>query len=48
MFPIDIARNARQALSRVGADLHYREIADLSHTYPSDENPRIMDWLLDG
>ncbi len=48
MFPIDIARNARQALSRAGADLHYREIADLSHTYPSDENPRIMDWLLDG
>jgi phospholipase/carboxylesterase len=47
MFPIDIARNAKEALSRAGADLHYREIADLSHTYPSDENPRIMDWFLD-
>ena len=46
MFPIDIARAAREALTRAGADLHYREIDDLSHTYPSDENPRIMDWLL--
>jgi len=47
MFPIDIARSAREALSRAGADLRYREIADLSHTYPSDENSRIMDWFLD-
>lgn len=46
MFPIDIARTAKQALEAAGADLHYREIADLSHTYPSDENQHIMDWLL--
>ena len=45
MFPIDIARNAQQALTAAGAKLQYREIADLSHTYPSDENPRILDWL---
>jgi len=29
-----------------GARVIYREIDDLSHTYPRDENPRIMDWLL--
>lgn len=48
MFPVDLARDAQAALARAGADLRYREIADLSHTYPSDENPRIMDWFLDG
>ncbi|MDP6872894.1 MAG: dienelactone hydrolase family protein [Alphaproteobacteria bacterium] len=46
MFPIDVARTAKQALTAAGADLQYREIADLSHTYPSDENQHIMDWLL--
>jgi len=45
MFPVDIARTANQALSAAGARVLYREIADLSHTYPRDENPRIMDWL---
>jgi len=25
----------------------YREIADLSHTYPRDENGRILDWFLE-
>jgi len=24
----------------------YREIADLSHTYPRDENGAILDWFL--
>ena len=24
----------------------YREIADLSHTYPRDENAHILDWFL--
>jgi phospholipase/carboxylesterase len=46
MFPIDVARSARQALSAAGADLRYREIEDLSHTYPSDENQHILDWFL--
>lgn len=46
MFPVDIARTADQALREAGADVVYREIEDLSHTYPSDENPRIMDWFL--
>jgi phospholipase/carboxylesterase len=37
---------AREALLAVGAPLVYREIDDLSHTYPRDENPRILDWLM--
>lgn len=46
MFDADMARHAERALSAAGADVIYREIADLSHTYPRDENPRIMDWFL--
>lgn len=46
MFPMDVARTANSALTAAGADVVYREIADLSHTYPRDENPRIMDWLM--
>ena len=46
MFPVQMARDARDALRARGARLEYREIADLSHTYPDEENPRILDWLL--
>jgi len=46
MFPVYTARMAQQALQAAGARLVYREIEDLSHTYPRDENPRIVDWLL--
>jgi phospholipase/carboxylesterase len=46
MFPIYTAQLARQALEAAGARLVYREIEDLSHTYPRDENPRILDWLM--
>lgn len=45
MFPVHAARQAREVLSDVGARLVYREIDDLSHTYPRDENPKILDWL---
>ena len=45
MFPVHTARLARQALTAAGARLVYREIEDLSHTYPRDENPHILDWL---
>jgi phospholipase/carboxylesterase len=45
MFPVQTARMAREALEAAGARLVYREIEDLSHTYPRDENPRILDWL---
>lgn len=46
MFPIDIARTARQSLEAAGATVTYREIADLSHTYPREENGPILDWFL--
>lgn len=46
MFDIEVARMAREALTRAGVDLTYREIDDLSHTYPREENDRILDWLL--
>ena len=45
MFPVHTAQLARQALQAAGARLVYREIEDLSHTYPRDENPHILDWL---
>ena len=46
MFPVQTARMGRDALEAAGARVVYREIADLSHTYPRDENPRVLDWLL--
>ena len=46
MFDIEVARMAQAALTRAGVDLTYREIEDLSHTYPREENDRILDWLL--
>lgn len=45
MFPVDVARMARDALTAAGARVTYREIEDLSHTYPREENVRIVDWL---
>jgi phospholipase/carboxylesterase len=48
MFPVAAAHFAREALEAAGARLVYREIADLSHTYPRDENPKILDWLTTG
>jgi phospholipase/carboxylesterase len=46
MFPVSASRMARDTLETVGAALVYREIEDLSHTYPRDENPAILDWLM--
>jgi len=46
MFPPEIAQSAERTLNKAGANVVYREIADLSHTYPRDENARILDWFL--
>lgn len=46
MFPVDFARNASAALTQAGARVVLRDIPDLSHTYPRDENPKIMDWFM--
>jgi phospholipase/carboxylesterase len=45
MFPVDVAREARRALTAAGAEVTYREIDDLSHTYPREVNPKILRWL---
>ena len=46
MFPVSVAQEANAALSAAGAKVEYREIANLSHTYPQEENSRILNWLL--
>jgi phospholipase/carboxylesterase len=46
MFPVSIARTAQRALTAAGAAVTYREIADLSHAYPRDENSGMLDWFL--
>jgi phospholipase/carboxylesterase len=45
MFPIDVARQAFQALSIAGADVSLTELADLSHTYPQEQNLGLLEWL---
>ncbi|NNL67425.1 MAG: phospholipase [Myxococcales bacterium] len=45
MFPIALAREAAEALRRAGADVAFQEIEDLSHTYPREENDRILAWF---
>jgi phospholipase/carboxylesterase len=45
MFPVAQARWAEEQLALAGADVVYREIADLSHTYPREENDRILTWF---
>jgi phospholipase/carboxylesterase len=46
MFPVSMARSARQALTEAGAAVTYREIDDLSHVYPREEGSAILDWFL--
>ena len=45
MFPVATARKAKAVLRVAGAAVTYRKIKDLSHTWPQEENPRILDWL---
>jgi len=45
MFPVQVARQTREALSAAGADVTYREIDDLSHCYPREMNAAILNWL---
>jgi len=45
-FPVEGARQTRDVLVSSGAEVVYREIEDLSHTYARDENPAILDWLM--
>ncbi|WMT76095.1 dienelactone hydrolase family protein [Bradyrhizobium sp. Ash2021] len=45
MFPVQVARQTQQALAAAGADVTYRELDDLSHTYPREMNGPMLDWL---
>jgi len=45
MFPVGLAQGACDTLREAGAEVTYREIADLSHTYPREENDRILRWF---
>jgi phospholipase/carboxylesterase len=45
MFPVQGARQTHQLLSAAGADVTYRELDDLSHCYPREINPEILNWL---
>ena len=45
MFPVAGARLAATALEKAGAKLNYKEIPDLSHNYPRDENEKILNWF---
>ena len=48
MFPVEVARHTREALSAAGANVTYREIDDLSHTYPREINAELLRWLNGG
>lgn len=45
MFSAALAREAERTLAGAGAKVVYREIPDLSHTYPRDENGALLDWF---
>jgi len=45
MFPVELARQAHASLASAGAAVTYREIEDLSHCYPYEENAAILTWL---
>ena len=45
MFPVHIARQARETLKVSGAQITYREIDDLSHCYPREINADLLKWL---
>jgi phospholipase/carboxylesterase len=48
MFPVQVARQTREALTAAGADVTYRELDDLSHTYPREMNAPMLSWLRGG
>jgi phospholipase/carboxylesterase len=48
MFPVQVARQTHGLLSAAGADVTYREIDDLSHTYPRELNAQMLKWLSGG
>ncbi len=46
MFPVQMAREAQAALRAAGANVIYREVDGLGHTYPRELNPSVLRWLM--
>jgi phospholipase/carboxylesterase len=46
LFPVTLAQEAARVLEDADWALVYREIEDLSHAYPREENTRIIEWLV--
>jgi phospholipase/carboxylesterase len=45
MFRLEIAQRDAKVLEQAGAHITLRVVHDLSHTYPRDENARILSWF---
>jgi phospholipase/carboxylesterase len=45
MFPVETARQTRDALTAAGADVTYREVDNLSHCYPREMNAPMLRWM---
>jgi phospholipase/carboxylesterase len=45
MFPLETAYMARQELWSVGADLTFREIEGLGHSFARAEIPALLKWF---
>ena len=48
MFPVQVARQTSGIMSAAGAEVTYREIDDLAHSYPREMNAEILRWLYAG
>lgn len=45
MFSIQYAHHSFERLKAAGAEIKFREITNLSHTYPREENDAILTWF---
>ena len=45
VFSVDVGRLAHRAFQAAGANVTYVEPDDLSHTYPRDMQPALVDWF---
>lgn len=47
MFPVEVARTAKQAFEEKGANLSYVELPDRAHVFPQDQAAPTIDWFLE-
>ncbi|MCP4753702.1 MAG: phospholipase [Proteobacteria bacterium] len=45
MFKVQFAHQSYAVLKQAGTEIVFREIENLSHTYPREENDRILAWF---